>query len=491
MAPDPDRAEGLNPVHAPQPMAADRIVPLIVAVALFMENMDSTVIATSLPAIARAIGTDPLALKLAVTSYLLALAICIPASGWTADRFGARNVFRAAITVFVIGSIGCALSESLTQFVCARVVQGMGGAMMTPVGRLIMLRSIDKRALLNAMSLLTMPALIGPICGPPLGGFITTYASWHWIFIINVPIGLIGIVLASRYIENVRVPATNPFDLRGMVLAGLGIGGLAFGLSVMGLDFLPAGVVGGLIGVGTLSTILYVLHARRTPAPVLDLSLLKIPTFRASVYGGFMFRLGIGALPFLLPLLLQIGFHLSPFHSGMITFTGALGSMFMKAAITRVLRRFGYRNVLMLNGLISAAFLAACATFIPGMPFWAMVAVLLTGGFFRSLQFTSINTIAYAEIEPHQMSRATALFAAAQQLSLSTGVAVGALVVEITLRLKGQPTMTAADFPPAFLLVGIISAFSALVFARLAPDAGAELADRRVAKVPPPNRRQQ
>jgi EmrB/QacA subfamily drug resistance transporter len=491
MAPDPDRAEGLNPVHAPQPMAADRIVPLIVAVALFMENMDSTVIATSLPAIARALGTDPLALKLAVTSYLLALAICIPASGWTADRFGARNVFRAAITVFVIGSIGCALSESLTQFVCARIVQGMGGAMMTPVGRLIMLRSIDKRALLNAMSLLTMPALIGPICGPPLGGFITTYASWHWIFIINVPIGLLGIVLASRYIENVRVPATNPFDLRGMVLAGLGIGGLAFGLSVMGLDFLPAGVVGGLIGVGTLSTILYVLHARRTPAPVLDLSLLKIPTFRASVYGGFLFRLGIGALPFLLPLLLQIGFHLSPFQSGMITFTGALGSMFMKAAITRVLRHFGYRNVLMINGLISAAFLAACATFIPGMPFWAMVAVLLTGGFFRSLQFTSINTIAYAEIEPQQMSRATALFAAAQQLSLSTGVAVGALVVEITLRLKGQPTMTAADFPPAFLLVGIISAFSALVFARLAPDAGAELADRRVAKVPPPNRRQQ
>jgi EmrB/QacA subfamily drug resistance transporter len=483
MAHGPGRTVGLSPVHAPGPLATDRIVPLIVAVALFMENMDSTVIATSLPAIARALNTDPLALKLAVTSYLLALAICIPASGWTADRFGARNVFRAAITVFVIGSIGCALSESLTQFVCARVVQGMGGAMMTPVGRLIMLRSIDKRALLNAMSLLTMPALIGPICGPPLGGFITTYASWHWIFIINVPIGLLGIVLASRYIENVRVPAQHPFDLRGMVLAGLSIGGLAFGLSVMGLRFLPTGVVGGLIGVGTLSTILYIVHARRTVAPVLDLSLLKIPTYRASVYGGFMFRLGIGALPFLLPLLLQIGFHLSPFQSGMITFTGALGSMFMKAAITRVLRRFGYRNVLILNGLISAGFLAACATFIPGMPFWAMVAVLLTGGFFRSLQFTSINTIAYAEIEPHQMSRATALFAAAQQLSLSTGVAVGALVVEITLRLKGQPTMTAADFPPAFLAVGIISAFSALVFARLAPDAGAELADRRVAKV--------
>jgi EmrB/QacA subfamily drug resistance transporter len=450
-----------------------------------MENMDSTVIATSLPAIARAIGTDPLALKLAVTSYLLALAICIPASGWIADRFGARNVFRAAISVFVIGSIGCALSGSLTQFVCARIVQGVGGSMMTPVGRLIMLRSIDKKALLNAMSLLTMPALIGPICGPPLGGFITTYASWHWIFIINVPIGLLGIVMASRYIENIRAPVQDPFDFRGMVLAGLGIGGLAFGLAVMGLEFLPGIVVGSLIGVGAVSTIGYLIHARHTAAPVLDLSLLKIPTYRASLFGGFLFRLGIGALPFLLPLLLQIGFHLSPFQSGMITFTGALGSMFMKAAITTVLRRFGYRNVLMLNALISATFLAACATFIPGMPFWAMVAVLLTGGFFRSLQFTSINTIAYAQIEPRQMSRATALFAAAQQLSLSTGVAVGALVVEITLRFKGHPAMTAADFPPAFLIVGIISALSALVFARLSPDAGAELTERRLAKLPP------
>jgi EmrB/QacA subfamily drug resistance transporter len=478
---------GVISVHAPQSLSSDRIVPLIVAVSLFMENMDSTVISTSLPAIALALGTNPLALKLAVTSYLLALAICIPASGWTADRFGARNVFRAAITVFVIGSIGCALSGSLTQFVCARIVQGMGGAMMTPVGRLIMLRSIDKRALLNAMSLLTMPALIGPICGPPLGGFITTYASWHWIFIINVPIGLIGIVMASRYIENVRATAQDPFDLRGMILAGLGIGGLAFGLSVMGLDFLPVTIVGSLIGVGAVSTIAYIVHARRTPAPVLDLSLLKIPTYRASVYGGFMFRLGIGALPFLLPLLLQIGFHLTPFQSGMITFTGALGSMFMKAAITSVLGRFGYRNVLMVNALISAGFLAACATFIPGMPFWAMIAILLTGGFFRSLQFTSINTIAYADIEPRMMSRATSLFAAAQQLSLSTGVAVGALVVEVTLRLKGQPTMTTADFPAAFLIVGLISAFSALVFARLAPDAGAELTNRRrVATVPPP-----
>jgi MFS family permease len=365
----------------------------------------------------------------------------------------------------------------------------MGGAMMTPVGRLIMVRSIDKRSLVNAMSLLTMPALIGPICGPPLGGFITTYASWHWIFIINVPIGLIGIVMATRYIEDVRMEKHDPFDLPGMVLSGLGIGGLAFGLSVLGLDFLPGIVVGALIGVGAVAAIAYVFHARRTPAPVLDLSLLKLPTFRASVFGGFMFRLGIGALPFLLPLLLQIGFHLTPFQSGLITFTGALGSMFMKAAIAGVLRRFGYRRVLIVNGLISAAFLAACATFVPGMPFWAMIAVLLTGGFFRSLQFTSINTLAYAEIEPRLMSRATSLVAAAQQLSLSTGVAIGALVVELTLRLKHQPAMGAADFPPAFLVIGALSALSALIFARLPPEAGAELADRGRGISEPPDER--
>src|SRR6202453_1070161 len=246
----------------------DRIVPLIVATALFMENMDSTVISTSLPAIARALGTNPLALKLAVTSYLLALAICIPASGWTADRFGARNVFRLAIGVFVLGSIGCALARSLDEFVLARIVQGIGGAMMTPVGRLIVVRSIDKRLLVNAMALVTTPALIGPIFGPPLGGFITTYASWHWIFLINVPIGIVGVVLASRYIANVRSEHHDPFDFTGFVLSGLAIAGLAFGLSVMGLDFLPVSVVAALISVGTISAVAYVFHARRIPAPI-------------------------------------------------------------------------------------------------------------------------------------------------------------------------------------------------------------------------------
>jgi EmrB/QacA subfamily drug resistance transporter len=458
---------------------SDRIVPLIVATALFMENMDSTVIATSLPAIARALGTDPLALKLAVTSYLLSLAICIPASGWTADRFGTRNVFRAAIGVFVLGSIGCAASHSLEEFVLARIVQGAGGAMMTPVGRLIMVRSIEKRRLVNAMSLVTIPALIGPICGPPLGGFITTYASWHWIFLINVPIGFVGMALASRFIPNIRIEHPDPFDFVGFLLSGCAIAGLAFGLSALGLEFLPTIVVASLLCGGAISALAYLIHAKRTPAPILDLNLFRLPTFRASIFGGFLFRLGIGALPFLLPLLLQIGFHLTPFQSGLITFTTALGSMFMKAAVAGVLHRFGYRNVLLYNALISSVFLTACATFVQGMPFAAMIAILLSGGFFRSLQFTSINTIAYAEIEPAKMSRATAMVAAAQQLSLSTGVAVGALVVELTLRLKHSTTMGINDFPPAFLFVGLLSASAVFIFMRLPRDAGAELSGRK------------
>src|SRR6266700_3509567 len=304
---------------APTPLLRARIVPLIVAVALFMENMDSTVIATSLPAIAVDIGTGPLALKLAITAYLLSLAVFLPVSGWTADRFGARRVFRAAIVVFMMGSIGCALSGSLTQFVLARMLEGMGGAMMTPVGRLILVRSGDKRELINAMVWVTLPALVGPLIGPPLGGFITTYVSWHWIFLINIPIGLLGIVLATIFIEDVRAESPDPFDPLDMLLAGLGIGGLAFGGSVLGLDFLPTGVVVGLMVGGAAATYAYVLHARRTPAPVLDLSLFKLPTMRGAILGGFVFRAGVGAMPFLLPLLLQLGFNLTAFQSGLIT----------------------------------------------------------------------------------------------------------------------------------------------------------------------------
>jgi EmrB/QacA subfamily drug resistance transporter len=460
----------------PVPLLRARIVPLIVAVALFMENMDSTVIATSLPAIAADIGSSPLALKLAITAYLLSLAVFLPVSGWTADRFGARRVFRAAIVVFMTGSICCALSNSLTQFVLARMV--VGGAMMTPVGRLILVRSVDKRELINAMVWVTLPALVGPLIGPPLGGFITTYISWHWIFLINIPMGLAGIVLATLFIEDVRAETPDPLDTVGILLAGLGIGGLAFGGSVLGLNFLPTGVVVALIVMGAVSTYAYVLHARRTPAPVLDLSLLRIPSLRAAVLGGFVYRSGIGAMPFLLPLLFQLGFHMTAFQSGLITLCNVIGAMGMKTIIPIILRNIGFRRALTVNALISTALVASCATFMPGVSFVWIVAVLTAGGFFRSLEFTSLNTIAYADVDHRFMSRATSLIAVGQQLSISVGVAVGALAVDVTLWWRGHDTIVAADFQPAWLIVAAISATSGLVFWRMPSDAGAALARR-------------
>ena len=460
-------------------MNKQRLIPLIVATALFMENMDSTVIATSLPAIAADIGSSPLTLKLAITSYLLSLAVFIPASGWTADRFGARIVFALAVAVFMVGSIGCAVSGSVTDFVFARILQGMGGAMMTPVGRLVLLRSIDKSALVNAMTWVTVPALVGPVIGPPLGGFITTYFSWHWIFLINIPIGLVGIVMALKYIDPIKSIDPEPFDLYGLVLAGIGLAGIAFGLSVAGLNLLPWSVVASLVAVGSISMTLYVLHARKTGSPVLDFSLLRLSTMRAAITGGFLFRLGIGALPFLLPLLMQVGFGLSPFQSGLVTFASAVGAMGMKTLASRIIRTFGFRNMMTVNAIISAFFLGACALFTVTTPLLLIFIILVVGGFFRSLEFTAINTVAYAEVEPSQMSRATTLVSVNQQLAVSAGVAVGAFSVESTMWLRHQTELTATAFSPAFLVVALISAASSYFFWQMPDDAGHEISGRK------------
>jgi EmrB/QacA subfamily drug resistance transporter len=450
-------------------------VTLIVAVALFMETMDSTVIATSLPAIARDLGEDPIALKLALTSYLLSLAVFIPLSGWVADRYGARTVFRAAIVVFTLGSAACGFAQSLPDFVLFRIVQGIGGAMMVPVGRLVILRTVPKSELISALAWLTIPALLGPVFGPPLGGFITTFASWRWIFWINIPTGILGVILATRFIPNVREEKLPPLDVKGFILSGLGLAGLAFGFTTIGQGLLPPLMVAALLAVGIIGCWLYVQHARSAPAPLIDLSLLKVESFYASIVGGFLYRIGIGATPFLLPLLLQLGFGLSPFQSGMLTFVTAVGAIAMKTTAAPILRRFGFKSVLVVNAVVSSLFIAATALFTPVTPHAVILSVLLVGGFFKSLQFTSINSLAYADIEPRAMSRATSFASVAQQLSMSAGVAVGALVLEIERHGRLDAAVRPEDFAAAFVVVAAISALSAFVFMMLPKEAGASL----------------
>jgi EmrB/QacA subfamily drug resistance transporter len=454
------------------------LVPLIIACALFMENLDSTAIATALPAISASLGESPLHLSLAISAYLFSLAVFIPISGWVADRYGARKVFRLAIVTFVLGSILCSFATSALWLVLARVLQGLGGAMMVPVGRLIMLRAVPKSELVQAMAWLTMPALIGPMLGPPLGGFITTYLSWRWIFWINVPIGLLGLLLVTRFIPDVREERPPPLDLRGFALSALGLVGLVFAFETIGRDLLPESATLLLLAAGMLGVWLYVRHARRSPHPLLDLALLRVPTFRASIAGGFLFRIGIGATPFLLPLMFQAGFGLSAFSSGMLTFAAAAGAMAMKMTAAPVLRLFGFKRVLIGNAILSAGFLAAIGLFGPDTPHLLILGVLLVGGFFRSLQFTSINTLGYADIERERMSRATSFASMMQQLSLSVGVGTGALLLHLSVATRGGEHLVAADFAPAFFAVALVAALSALVYLPLPPDAGAEVSGR-------------
>lgn len=456
----------------------NRTVPLILAVALFMENMDSTVIATSLPAIAQDIGTSPITLKLALTAYLVALAVFIPVSGWMADRYGAKNVFRTAIGVFVAGSVACAFANSLGAFVVARFLQGMGGAMMTPVGRLVLVRSTPKSDLVAAMSWLTVPALVGPLVGPPVGGFITTYLSWHWIFLINVPIGLLGIALATRYLPASPPEETPPLDAIGLLLSGVAASGVVFGLSVVSLPALPPSVGLATVGAGLVCGALYLLHARRVERPLLALDLFSNQLFRASVLGGGLFRIGIGAVPFLLPLMYQLSFGLTPFQSGMITFVTAIGAMGMKLATTTVFRMFGFKRVLVAGSLAAALSIAVYGFFTPQTPYVLMIATILIGGFVRSMFFTGINALAFADIPPEQTSRATPITAVGQQLCIALGVALGGGILEVQAALHGG-TLTLGDFHVAFFVVAAVSASACLWFVGLQADAGSDVSGHR------------
>jgi EmrB/QacA subfamily drug resistance transporter len=454
------------------------LLPLIVACALFMENLDSTVLSTAIPTIAKEFRANPIHLKLALTSYLLSLAIFIPTSGWLADRYGARTIFRLAIVTFTAGSIACGLSNSMPELILSRILQGMGGAMMVPVGRLVLLRSIPKHELVGSMAWLSMPALIGPVLGPPLGGFITTYFHWRWIFWINVPVGVLGLVLATLYVPAIFGDRRVPFDTRGFFLSGIGLATLVTGSTTLGLGLLPAWVIVLLLSVGTALLVLYVRHSRRVEAPILDLSLLRIPTFRYSMWGASLFRVGVGAMPFLLPLLFQLGFGMTPFESGLLTFASALGAFFMKALTAPILRRYGFRQTLLVNTFLGALFIAVPAFFTASTPIALIFLVLLSGGFFRSLQFTAVSALSFADIPQERMSRATTLTSVCQQIALSLGVSIGAMTLEAMIHITGED-LGLRSFWPAFLLIATIAVTSILPLMRLKPGAGQEVSGHR------------
>jgi EmrB/QacA subfamily drug resistance transporter len=453
---------------------AYRVVALIIACALFMEQMDATVLATALPTMARDFGVPATSLSSALTAYLLALAIFIPASGRLADRFGSKTVFRLAIVTFVAGSVLCGQARNLEFLIFARFLQGVGGAMMIPIGRLVLLRTVAKQDMVSAMSWLIMPALVGPILGPPIGGFIVTYLNWRWIFYLNIPIGVLGVVLVTLFIGEVRGDKPARADIPGFLLSGLSLGCLLFGFeSASRAGELPLALV--LIAVGLAAGALYIRHAHRRPDPILDLTLMRVPSFRLSVIGGSLTRITQGAQPFLLPMMLQLGFGMSAAVSGTITIAGAIGSLAMKGLAPRVLRRFGFRNSLIVSGLVASAGYAVCGFFRPSWPIPLIFVTLMISGFFMSFQFTAYNTIAYDEIPPERMSTATSFYATFQQLMLSLGVCVGAGALHVGLLFNGGTVPRLRDFTLAFLVVTAVSASATLWNRRFSPTAGAEL----------------
>jgi EmrB/QacA subfamily drug resistance transporter len=446
-------------------------IALVVAGAFFMENLDGTVIATALPQLAQSFHVGPVSLNVGMTAYMLTLAVFIPMSGWVADRFGARTVFGGAIAVFTISSIFCGLSNGLGEFVVARIIQGIGGAMMVPVGRLVVLRSTEKHHLLRATSFITWPGLVAPVLGPPIGGFITTYASWRWIFFLNVPLGLIGIVLSVLWIGNIREDGHRPFDWTGFVSSST----LMYGLELVGEQPTPWLTIVLLLATSLLTGLLMVWNSSRQPTPLINLSSLSIRTFAVTIWGGSLFRVAISVIPFLLPLLFQIGFGLSAFRSGLLVLAVFAGNLGMKTVTTPVIRRFGFRKVLIGNGLLTAVSLFACTFLSPTLPTPVILAILFFGGLCRSMQFTSLNTLGFADIPPSQMSAATTFASMVQQMTMGMGVAAGAIALRIAALLRhgsaSHPTIP--DFHLAFVLIGLIALVSVLDFLKLDAAAGA------------------
>jgi EmrB/QacA subfamily drug resistance transporter len=457
--------------------AARRIVPWLCGTALFMELLDATIVNTAVPSMAAALHVAPLSLKTVLTSYTLSLAVFIPISGWMADRFGTRGVFAWAVTLFLAGSLACGLSVNVPMLVASRLLQGMGGAMMTPVGRLVLVRTFPRAEFIRAMNYVVIPSLIGPLVGPLVGGLIVHWIDWRAIFFINLPLGLAGLWLIRRHMPDYRSTGVAPLDWTGFVLFGAGIAFLSHVLEVFSEHAWEAGPLLAMTAAAAILLFAYGRHARRVPHPVLQLSIFGTRTFRSSVVGGFVTRIGIGGMPFLLPLLYQLGLGYTPWQAGLLMVPQAAAAILMKLLSAAVLRRFGFRRVLVANTVLLGATIAAFALVRGGAPVAAIVCLSFLQGFFSSLQFTSMNSLVFADVSDLDASKASTIFSTAQQLSLSFGVAISSLVVAFYLRfLPGASALRLiGPLHHAFVTLGILTALSALTFAALRPGDGANV----------------
>ena len=455
---------------------------LLVAGAFFMEFLDGTVIATALPDMARDFGVTAVELNIGISAYLITLAVLIPASGWIADRFGARAIFTLALAIFTLASVFCGLSTEVHIFVAMRILHGVGGALMVPVGRLAVLRTTPKHQLIKAIATLTWPALVAPIIGPPLGGFITRYASWHWIFFINVPLGLAAIILSLRIIPDIRETERRSFDLSGFITTSVAMVSLVTAMERLGDRQPQIWPTLALAALGFGCLLYSIRHFRRAAAPMVRLDALQVPTFRVTMYGGSLFRASISAVPFLLPLLFQVGFGMDPFHSGLLVLAVFVGNLTIKPATTPLIRWLGFRRLLLINGALNVCSLLACALLTPQTPVWAIMLILYLGGVFRSIQFTGVSTLAFADVPAAQMSDANTLFSTASQLAVGLGITLGAIGIRLGEQVGDWLHLTelpGISFRLSFVFIALICLVGMIDSLHLAKTAGSSVSEKK------------
>lgn len=455
---------------------------LLVAGAFFMEFLDGTLIATALPDMARDFGVTAVELNIGISAYLITLAVLIPASGWIADRFGARAIFTLALAIFTLASVFCGLSTEVHIFVAMRILQGVGGALMVPVGRLAVLRTTPKHQLIKAIATLTWPALVAPIIGPPLGGFITRYASWHWIFFINVPLGLAAIILSLRIIPDIRETERRSFDLSGFITTSVAMVSLVTAMERLGDRQPQIWPTLALAALGFGCLLYSIRHFRRAAAPMVRLDALQVPTFRVTMYGGSLFRASISAVPFLLPLLFQVGFGMDPFHSGLLVLAVFVGNLTIKPATTPLIRWLGFRRLLLINGALNVCSLLACALLTPQTPVWAIMLILYLGGVFRSIQFTGVSTLAFADVPAAQMSDANTLFSTASQLAVGLGITLGAIGIRLGEQVGDWLHLTelpGISFRLSFVFIALICLVGMIDSLHLAKTAGSSVSEKK------------